>query len=86
MPGLLERSVARGWNVVVQSGTEERRDAMDQHLWIYAEESFLGARLRWRGRMLTETPVMLTTTETNPNAATVRFLVDGAVPGIAGCL
>ena len=31
LPGLLERSVDRGWRAVVQTGTEERRDALDQH-------------------------------------------------------
>ncbi len=30
LPGLLERSVERGWRAVVQTGTEERRDALDQ--------------------------------------------------------
>ena len=33
LPGLLERSIDRGWRAVVQTGTEERRDALDQHLW-----------------------------------------------------
>ncbi|TIR82843.1 MAG: DNA polymerase III subunit chi, partial [Mesorhizobium sp.] len=28
LPGLLERSVERGWRAVVQTGTEERRDAL----------------------------------------------------------
>ncbi|HEV7416938.1 MAG TPA: DNA polymerase III subunit chi, partial [Tianweitania sediminis] len=33
LPALLERSTARGWRVVVQAGSEERRDALDAHLW-----------------------------------------------------
>jgi DNA polymerase III subunit chi len=80
LPGLLERSLERGWRAVVQSGTEERRDALDQHLWTYAEESFLGHCFDFEDGAA-ETPVILTTTEANPNGAAVRFLVDGAQPG-----
>jgi DNA polymerase III subunit chi len=80
LPGLLERSIERGWNVVVQSGTEERRDALDQHLWTYSEESFLAHACDFE-EAIEHTPIVLTTGEINPNKATVRFLVDGAVPG-----
>ncbi|MGB8816795.1 MAG: DNA polymerase III subunit chi [Rhizobiaceae bacterium] len=80
LPGLLERSVSRGWNVVVQSGTEERRDALDQHLWVFSEESFLAHGCDNEPET-SDIPIILTTLETNPNAASVRFLVDGAVPG-----
>ncbi len=80
LPALLERSVERGWKVVVQTGTEERRDALDQHLWVYSEESFLAHGCDHE-EDVAEIPVVLTTSELNPNAASVRFLVDGAVPG-----
>ena len=36
LPGLLEKSLERGWKAVVQTGTEERRDALDAHLWTFA--------------------------------------------------
>ncbi len=79
LPSLLERSIERNWNVVVQTGTEERRDALDNHLWTYSAEGFLphdcdGAQA------IEDTPIVLTTSQHNPNNATVRFLVDGAVP------
>ncbi|MGL4489793.1 MAG: DNA polymerase III subunit chi [Rhizobiaceae bacterium] len=80
LPGLLERSIERNWHVVVQTGTEERRDALDQHLWTYSEESFL-AHACDNEDALEQTPIVLTTEQHNPNNATVRFLVDGAVPG-----
>jgi DNA polymerase III subunit chi len=80
LPNLLERSLERGWNVVVQSGTEERRDALDQHLWTYSEESFLAHACDFE-EAIEHTPIVLTTAQNNPNKATVRFLVDGAMPG-----
>jgi len=33
LPPLLEKSLERGWRVVVQSTSEERADALDAHLW-----------------------------------------------------
>ena len=41
LPGLLEKSLERGWKAVVQTGTEERRDALDAHLWTFRDDSFL---------------------------------------------
>ena len=79
LPGLLERSVERGWRAVVQTGTEERRDALDQHLWTFRDDSFL-AHATDREPYPAEQPVLLTTGEGNQNAAQIRFLVDGASP------
>ncbi|TPO13624.1 DNA polymerase III subunit chi [Mesorhizobium sp. B1-1-5] len=79
LPGLLERSIERGWRAVVQTGTEDRRDALDQHLWIFRDDSFL-AHATDREAYPTEQPILLTTGEGNQNAAQIRFLVDGATP------
>jgi DNA polymerase-3 subunit chi len=79
LPGLLERSVQRGWKAVVQTGTEERRDALDSHLWTYRDESFL-AHASDREPHQAEQPVLLTTGMANGNGAEIRFLVDGAAP------
>jgi DNA polymerase-3 subunit chi len=79
LPGLLERSVGRGWRAVVQTGSEERRDALDQHLWTFRDDSFL-AHGTDREPLAAEQPVLLTTGDGNPNKADIRFLVDGAVP------
>jgi DNA polymerase-3 subunit chi len=80
LPGLLERSLSRGWRAVVQAGSEERRDALDQHLWTYRDDSFL-AHATDREAHPAEQPVLLTLADSNPNGARVRFFVDGAVPG-----
>ncbi|MEO5758223.1 MAG: DNA polymerase III subunit chi [Mesorhizobium sp.] len=83
LPGLLERSVDRGWRAVVQTGTEERRDALDQHLWTFRDDSFL-AHATDREPHSEDQPVLLTTGDSNPNDAKIRFLVDGASPSDLG--
>ena len=75
LPGLLERSVERGWRAVVQTGTEDRRDALDGHLWTYRDDSFL-AHATDREPHPTEQPILLMTGEGNPNGSKIRFLVD----------
>jgi DNA polymerase III subunit chi len=77
LPVLLERSLARGWGVVVQSSSEERVDALDTHLWTFRDDSFL-PHGTFREATAPDQPVLLTAEEHNPNAATVRFLIDRA--------
>lgn len=79
LPGLLERSLGRGWRAVVQTGTEERRDALDQHLWTFRDDSFL-AHGTDRDQHPDLQPVLLTIGDANSNDAQIRFLVDGAAP------
>src|SRR4051794_41941253 len=47
LPPLLEKSLERGWRVVVQSNSPERADALDAHLWTYRDDSFL-PHATWR--------------------------------------
>lgn len=77
LPALLEKSLARGWRVVVQGASEERIEALDAHLWTYRDDGFL-PHGTWREPEAAQQPVLLTLTDSNPNAATVRFLIDGA--------
>lgn len=79
LPPLLDKSVARGWKVVVQTGSEERRDALDVHLWTFRDDSFL-AHGTDREPHTSYQPILLTTGTANPNGAQIRFLVDGAEP------
>lgn len=79
LPPLLEKSLERGWRAVVQVGGEERRDALDAHLWTYRDDSFL-AHGSEHERHPQHQPVLLTTGEGNINAAQIRFVVDGASP------
>jgi DNA polymerase III subunit chi len=76
LPNLLERSLERGWRVVVQAASEERVEALDAHLWTYRDDSFL-PHGTWRETEAAAQPVVLTLQDHNPNAANVRFLVEG---------
>lgn len=80
LPALLEKTVQRGWRAVVQSGTEERRDALDAHLWTFRDDAFL-AHGTDRDPHAAHQPVLLTTAAGNDNDAAVRFIVDGAKAG-----
>lgn len=77
LPPLLEKSLERGWRVVVQSTSPERADAFDAHLWTYRDDSFL-PHATWRVNDVAEQPIVLAIEADNPNGAHVRFLVDNA--------
>jgi DNA polymerase-3 subunit chi len=77
LPTLLERSLERGWRAAVQAASEERVEALNTLLWTYREESFLPHGTARDGAPEAH-PIYLTAAEDNPNAAQVRFLVDGA--------
>lgn len=84
LPGLLEKSLKRGWKVVVQGSSEERIEALDAHLWTYRDDGFL-PHGTWREPEAAQQPVLLTPNDGNPNGASVRFLIDGApVPSDVG--
>ena len=84
LPTLLEKSLARGWRVVVQGASEERIEALDAQLWTYRDDGFL-PHGTWRETEAAAQPVLLTVNDGNPNAAQVRFLLDGVpVPADAG--
>jgi len=77
LPTLLEKSLERGWRVIVQAGSEERIEALDAHLWTFRDDAFLPHGL-WREPGAGEQPILLTVNDDNPNRASVRFLLDGA--------
>lgn len=76
LPNLLERSLERGWKVVVRAGSDTRVEALDQHLWTYRDDSFLPHGTA--GRDAARQPIYLTAGDEVPNGADVLFLVDGA--------
>ena len=77
LPPLLEKSLERGWRVVVQSTSQERADALDAHLWTYRDDSFLPHAI-WHSGDAQAQPIVLAVEEGNPNRANVRFLIDNA--------
>src|SRR5207247_990495 len=77
LPALIEKSLERGWRVVVQAASPERVEVLDAHLWTFRDDSFL-PHGDGRDGEAREQPVLLTTGADNPNGAAVRFLVEGA--------
>ena len=77
LPALLEKSLERGWRVIVQTASEERVEALDAHLWTFRDDSFLPHGTA-RDPQAREQPILLTVNDDNPNDAQVRFLIDGA--------
>ena len=71
LPPLLEKSLERGWRVVVQSTSEERADALDAHLWTYRDDLFL-PHATWRAADAQDQPIVLAVEEGNPNRANVQ--------------
>ena len=61
----------------MQGSSEERIDALDAHLWTYRDDGFL-PHGSWRESEAAAQPVLLTVNDGNPNAANVRFLIEGA--------
>jgi DNA polymerase-3 subunit chi len=79
LPGLLERTLERGWRALVRCESAERADAIDNLLWTYDESSFLPHAQQGDGNSAKQ-PVLITVEDANPNAANVLFLVGGAAP------
>jgi DNA polymerase-3 subunit chi len=77
LPALLQKSLERGWRVVVQASSEERVEALDAHLWTWRDDSFL-PHGTWRDAEAARQPIVLTINEDNPNGAVVRFLLESA--------
>jgi len=72
LPTLIEKSIERGWRVVVQVASDERLEALDAHLWTFRDDSFL-AHGTWRESDVREQPVLLTVNDDNPVPATKNF-------------
>ena len=75
LPGLLEKTLERGWRAVVRGGTKERVEALDRHLWTYRDDGFLPHGAAGEGA---DQPVWLTASDDAPNNPQILFLVDGA--------
>ena len=80
LPGLLEKTLARGWKAVVRSPDPLRIEHLDGWLWSWRDDSFLAHGVE--GEPFAERqPILLTTTEAMTNGAEALFLLDGADPG-----
>ena len=79
LPGLIERTLARGWRALIRTESAERAQAIDALLWTWNQESFLPHAQTGDGDAAMQ-PVLITTEADNANQAHVLFLVGGAMP------
>lgn len=77
LPDLLERSLARGWRVVVRGGEATRLAALNEHLWRYRDDAFLPHGDAADG-FPERQPIYLTTGPEKPNSPDVLMLLDRA--------
>jgi DNA polymerase-3 subunit chi len=76
LPELLEKSLQRGWRVLVKGGNADRLSFLDTTLWTYRDDSFLPHGVAGEGAE--HQPIYLTVGDEEPNKADILFLVDGA--------
>ena len=79
LPGLVEKSLQRGWRAAIKTDLSERSDALDTLLWTYDDQSFLPHAQAGDGDPAQQ-PVLITLEEGNPNSAQIVFYVGGAMP------
>lgn len=77
LPGLIEKSLERGWRTLIRADTAERAEALDTLLWTYDDQTFLPHAQKGEGEPKDQ-PVLITTEEGNDNDANILFLVGGA--------
>lgn len=79
LPGLIEKSLARGWRVGIRPESAERAEAIDNLLWTYDDQTFLPHAQKGDGDPKQQ-PVLINMEGDNANDANVLFLVGGAAP------
>lgn len=79
LPGLVEKSLQRGWRAAIRTDTAERSDALDTLLWTYDDQTFLPHAQLGDGDAAGQ-PVLISVEEGNPNSANIFFYVGGARP------
>jgi DNA polymerase-3 subunit chi len=77
LPVMLERSLERGWRVLVRGTDPGRIEALNTRLWTYGEASFLPHGSAADGNAERQ-PIWLCCDGDNPNGANTLFLIDGA--------
>ena len=79
LPGMIEKSLERGWRAVIRTDSSERSDALDTLLWTYNDQSFLAHAQSGDGDAKRQS-VLITVEDENPNGAQILFLVGGVTP------
>jgi DNA polymerase-3 subunit chi len=77
LPGLIEKTLERGWRALIRAESAERAEMIDNLLWTYDDQSFLPHAQTGDGDTARQ-PVLITVEGANANSANVLFLVGGA--------
>lgn len=80
LPKLLERTLDAGKRALVVVGSEDRAEALAQHLWAYEQGSWLPHGTKKDGSP-EEQPIWLASGDENVNEAQFLFLADGSTSG-----
>ena len=88
LPGLLEKTLQRGWRALVRGAVAHRLDDIDEHLWTYRADSFLPHGLASQEHAVRQ-PILLSESGENLNGAQALFIVDeselGTTEGYERC-
>jgi DNA polymerase-3 subunit chi len=76
LPGLLEKTLARGWRALIKL-PQEKIAALDEHLWTFRDDAFL-AHGRDDEPMADWQPVLLSSDIKTGAGFDVAFLLDGS--------
>jgi DNA polymerase III subunit chi len=79
LPKLISKGLKQNLKMAVQTLAIERLSALSELLWAAEDVAFLPHGLMGDDNAASQ-PVLLSATAENPNSATYRFFVDGAVP------
>ena len=77
LPVMLEKSLERGWRVVVRGTDPARIGALSASLWTHGDANFLPHGSEIDGNAAHQ-PIWLCCDTVNPNAANTLFLIDNA--------
>jgi DNA polymerase III subunit chi len=81
LPGLLEKTLERGWRAIIRTESAERAEALDNLLWTYNDQTFLPHAQAGDGDSAQQ-PILITVEDGNPNGAQILFVVGGAQPPV----
>jgi DNA polymerase III subunit chi len=79
LPGLVEKSLERGWRALIKTESADRAAAIDTLLWTYNDQTFLPHAQLGDGDASRQ-PALITVEDENRNGAHVLFVVGGAAP------
>lgn len=79
LPGLVQKSLERGWRALIRADSAERADAIDGLLWTFDDQSFLPHAQAGDGEAARQ-PVLISTEAGNGNGAQILFCIGGTAP------